>query len=151
MAKKYVLKLTAQEREELERVTQGGMAAVRKVQKARALLLCDQGEAGPAWKDVDIAQAVGTTVRSLESWRRRACEVGPLEALQPRWSGGRKPKLDGRGEARVVQLACSQAPEGHERWTLRLLADRLVELEVVEAVSYETVRQTLKKTISSRG
>ena len=151
MAKKYVLKLTVEEREELERVTQGGVAAVRKVQKARALLLCDQGEAGPAWKDADIAEAVGTTVQSLESWRERACEEGPLESLQPRWSSGRKPKLDGRAEARVVQLACSQAPSGRDRWTLRLLADRLVELEVVDTISYETVGQTLKKTTSSRG
>jgi hypothetical protein len=151
MAKKYVLKLTVEERNELERVTQGGVAAVRKVQKARALLLCDQGENGPAWKDEDIAQAVGTTVRSLESWRRRACEDGPVESLQPRWRGGGKTKLDGRGEARVIQLACSQAPEGYERWSLRLLADRLVQLEVVDSISYETVRQTLKKTISSRG
>lgn len=151
MPKRYVLKLTAQEREELERVTVGGVKSVRKVQKARALLLCDQGAAGPGWKDEDIAQAVGTTVRSLENWRRRACEDGPLESLQPRWNGGRKRKLDGRGEARVVQLACSQAPEGHERWSLRLLADRLVQLEVVDSISYETVRQTLKKTTSSRG
>lgn len=151
MSKKYVLKLTAQERDELEQVTARGVAAVRKVQKARALLLCDQGELGPAWKDVDVAEAVGTSVRSLESWRRRACENGPLESLQPRWGGGRKPKLDGRGEARVVQLACSRSPEGRGRWSLRLLADRLVELQVVDTISHETVRQTLKKTILSRG
>ena len=137
---------------ELEEVTKRGTAAVRKVQKARALLLCDQGEAGPGWKDADIAEAVGTTVRSLESWRKRACEDGPIESLTPRPSGPtRAPKLDGRAEARVVQLACSQAPQGRDRWSLRLLADRLVELEVVESVSYETVRRTLKKTTSSRG
>jgi hypothetical protein len=151
MAKKYILKLTAQEREELERVTRSGVAAVRKVLKARTLLLCDQGENGPAWKDQDISQAVGTSTQSVESWRKRACEDGPLESLQPRWNIRRKTKLDGRAEARVVQLACSKAPEGHERWSLRLLADRLVELQMVDTISHETVRQTLKKTTSSLG
>jgi len=112
------------------------------------MLQCDAGEVGPAWPDSKIAEAYGVTTRSLESWRRRAVEEGPLSLLErkPEDSPRVAPKLRGEGEARLIQLACSQPPEGHARWTLRLLADRLVELEIVETVSCDTVRRAMKKT-----
>ena len=146
MAKKYVLKLMAEERVELVQVVRRGKAAAWKVQRAQALLQCDQGQGGPAWADEQVAQAYGCTTRSVESWRKQAVERGPLSLLE------RKPrttpihKLDGEKEARLVQLACSQAPKGHARWTLRLLSERLVELAIVDSISYETVRRAMKKT-----
>jgi len=153
MAKKYVLKLDAHERMEFERVVSKGKAAARKIQRARALLMCDQGPEGPGWTDERIAEAYGCTTRCLEKWRKQAVELGPFSlmerkvGLQPFIS----PKLDGEKEARLVALACSQPPAGRARWTLRLLADRLVELEVVDAISHETVRRALKKIALSRG
>jgi hypothetical protein len=146
MAKKYVLKLTAEERTELARLVRKGNVAGWKVQRAQALLKCDQGPDGPAWTDERIAEAFGVTTRSLESWRKRAVEGGPMALLQrkPRATAA-VPKLGGENEARLTALACSQPPKGLARWSLRLLAERLVELEVVEAVSHETVRRSLKK------
>ncbi len=152
MAEKYVLCLTAEERAALDATTRKGTAAARKLARARAFLLCDQGEHGPGWKDADVAAALGMTTRSLESWRKRACEDGPLESLNPRPHVRKiEPLLDGEAEAELIKLACSTPPEGRARWSLRLLASRLVELEVVEAVSHETVRRVLKKVRSSRG
>ena len=152
MNKKYVLMLTAQEREELETIANKGSDKAVRRRRARALLLTDQSEAGPAWPDVDVAEAVGVTSRSIENWRKRACEEGPLESLSHRTQMRKYESLiDGRAEADLVKLACSSPPEGRSRWSLRLLADRLVALEIVESVSHETVRQTLKKTTSSRG
>lgn len=146
MAKLYVLKLTQDERGELERLIKRGKTAAWKVQRAQALLKCDQGPEGPGWTDTKIADAFGCTTRSLESWRKQAVERGPLSLLErkPRIPGPLK--LDGEKEARLVKLACSQAPPGRARWTLRLLAERLVELEIVDSISYETVRRTMKKT-----
>ena len=146
MAKKYVLKLTAEERDELARLVRKGNVAGWKLQRAQALLKCDQGPDGPAWTDERIAEAFGVTTRSLESWRKRAFEHGPMALLQrkPRTPAGVS-KLGGENEARLTALACSQPPKGLARWSLRLLAGRLVELEVVGAVSHETVRRALKK------
>ncbi len=147
MAKKYVLKLTDEERAELDRLVRKGKVAGWKVQRAQALLKCDQASGGPAWTDARIAEAFGVTVRSLESWRKQAVERGPLSLLErkPRPRPAVAPKFDGQKEARLTALACSQPPKGLARWSLRLLAERLVELEVVEAVSHETVRRCLKK------
>lgn len=147
MAKKYVVKLDAQERMELERVVSKGKAAAWKIQRAHALLKCDQGAEGPGWSDERIAEAYGCTTRCLEKWRKQAVESGPLSLMErkPRVPRSEWLKLDGEKEARLVALTCSRPPEGHSRWTLRLLADRLVELEVVDSISYETVRQALKK------
>src|SRR3954471_16678184 len=144
MAKKYVLKLTADERADLARLVRKGNVAGWKAQRAQALLKCDQGPDGPAWPDARIAEAFGVTTRSLESWRKRAAEQGPMALLQrkPRTPSG-VPKLGGEAEARLTALACSQPPKGLARWSLRLLAGRLVELEVVGAVSHETVRRAL--------
>jgi hypothetical protein len=148
-----VLKLTAEERTELEQLVKKGKAAGWKRQRAQALLQCDQGPAGPAWTDELVAAAYGCSTRSLESWRQQAVESGPLSLLQrkPRRAPPVTPVLDGEQQARLTALACSRPPAGHARWTLRLLAERLVELEVVDTISHETVRRALKKAISSRG
>ena len=147
MVKKYVVHLTCEERETLGRVIRGGKAADWKVQRAQALLKCDASPHAPAWPDAKIAEAFQVTTRSLESWRKRAVEEGPLSLLErkPEDSPRVTPKIQGEQEARLAQLACSTPPEGRARWTLRLLAARLVELEIVESISYETVRRSLKK------
>jgi homeodomain-containing protein len=153
MAKKYVVKLSVEERQALEEVISRGKSAAWKVQRAQALLKCDAGPQGPGWSDAKIAEAYACTTRSLESWRKRAVEEGPLSLLErkPEDSPRVAPKLRGEQEARLVQLACSQPPPGRARWTLRLLAERLVELEIVDSVSHETVRRAMKKTNCSRG
>jgi hypothetical protein len=147
MPKRYVLKLTGSEREALETVVRRGKAAGWKIQRAQALLKCDQGVRGPGWTDAQVAEALDCTTRSLESWRKQAVENGPLSLRerQPRSLPGRR-KLDGDRQARLTALACSKPPQGAARWTLNLLADRLVELKVVDSISYETVRRALKKT-----
>jgi Homeodomain-like domain len=147
VAKKYVLKLTTEERAELEQLVKRGKAAGWKLQRAQALLHCDQGPDGPGWTDTLVAAAYGCSTRSLESWRQRAVESGPLSLLQrkPRLTPPTPPKLDGEQQARLTALACSSAPPGYARWTLRLLAERLVELEVVDTIAHETVRRALKK------
>lgn len=146
MAKVYVLKLTPAERAELLGVVKRGKSAAWKVQRSQALLKCDQGPEGPGWTDKQIAEAFGCTTRSLESWRKQAVEQGPLSLLERKPRAPVAPKLDGENEAHLVRLACSQPPTGRTRWTLRLLAERLVELEIVDSVSYETVRRAMKKT-----
>jgi len=143
---KHRVKLTGDERHELRRLVRRG-AAGWKLRRAQALLKCDGGKGGPGWPDARIAEAFGVTVRSLESWRKQAVERGPLSLLQRKaqdrsWQR----KLDGAGEAALVKLACSKPPEGYRRWSLRLLAGKLVELEVVDAIGHECVRQSLKKT-----
>lgn len=152
MNRKYVLKLTADERTWLEGIVRTGTSAAWKIQHAHALLKMDRGEDGPGWDDARIAEAFGMTTRSLEAWRKRAVEEGPQALLERRYPA--RPhcrKLDGAGEAQLVKLACSHAPRERTGWTLNLLADKLVELQVVESISRETVRRTLKKTRSSRG
>jgi len=147
MPKKYVLKLTGEERAELQQVVKRGKAAAWKVQRAQALLKCDQGPGGSGWSDGPIAEAYGCTTRSLESWRKQAVERGPLSLLErkTRETPPRTPKLDGEKEARLTALACSKPPQGRGRWTLRLLGERLVALEVVDSICHETVRRALKK------
>ena len=151
-SKKYVLKLSSEEREILAKVIRESRAPGWKILRARALLKCDQGPQGPAWSDSRIAEALECTVNSLENWRKQAVLQGPLSLLErkpyQRWT---PPKLDGEAEARLTALACSPAPPGHNRWTLRLLAEHLVRLDVVDSISHETVRQVLKKTSCSRG
>ena len=146
MSKKYVVKLTSEERSELRSVVKKGTAAAWKVQRAQALLKCDQGADGPAWPDARIAEAFGCTSRSLENWRKHAVESGPLSLLERKPQELRARRLDGEQEAKLTKLACSQPPAGQARWTLRLLSRRAVELEIVEEpISHETVRQVLKK------
>ena len=154
MQKIYRIKLSAQEREELERLPNSRKkVAALKVTKARAILLADEGGSGPALRDPDIIKATGIKPATLGRLRRRVCEAGPAEALERKAQAqpSRQAKIGGQAEARLTTIACSQAPEGRKRWTLRLLAKRLVELEVVDSISHETVRQALKKTDSSPG
>jgi len=148
MAKYYVIELLAEEREELEALVRRGKASAQKITRARALLLSDQGEAGPGWIDADIAEALGITTRCIQMLRKRAVEDGPLVAIErkPQVRASVPPKFDGQKEAKLIALACSEPPSGHKRWSLRLLADKLVELNVFESVSHERVRQVMKKT-----
>lgn len=145
MSKLYVVKLTDEERLELSAVVRKGVAAAWKRQRAAALLKCDAGPKGPGWPDQRIAEAFGCTTRSLENWRKQAVELGPLSLLERKPMPRRMGKLDGENEARLTKLACTSPPEGYGRWSLRLLSEQLVELEVVETVSHETVRRALKK------
>jgi transposase len=151
MAKRYRVTLTPPERQELQQLISRGKADARKLAHARILLQADEADGGPRSIDDEIADALETCTRTVERVRERFVEQGLEAALLPRPSKRvYTRKLDGRQEARLVALACSEPPAGKARWTLRLLADELVELEVVDAVSHETVRQTLKKTCSSR-
>src|SRR4051794_34721190 len=151
MAKRYRVTLTAGERGELERMIARGKADARKLAHARVLLQADEAEGGPGWTDAAIAAAVRVSVRTIERVRQRwFVEQGLAAALLPRPSPrlyGRK--LDGELEARLLALACARPPEGRARWSLRLLAEGMVEMEHVDTLSHEKVRQTLKKTISS--
>jgi transposase len=152
MPKKYRVTLTAEEREQLTQLISKGKAAARTLTHARILLKTDEAEGGPAWTDAAICTALDVGLCTVMRVRERFVEEGFAAALRPRPSSYLQPrKLDGHLEAQLITLACSEAPEGHGRWTLRLLADRLVQLGYVEAVSYETVRQTLKKTKLSLG
>jgi transposase len=150
--KKYLVTLTAEEREWLSALVKAGKRSALTITRARILLKADQAEGGPAWDDARIAEALDCGHRTVERVRQRFVERGPEQALgrkaQDRPS--RQRKLDGAAEARLIAVACSAPPLGRNRWTLKLLADRLVELEVVESVSDETVRRALKKTCSSR-
>jgi len=145
MSKKYVAKLTPEERAELEGVVKKGKAAGWKIQRAHALLKLDAGPKGPGWTDREVSEAFGITIRSLENWRKQAVEEGPLSLLERKPMPPRALKLDGEKEARLTKLACSKAPPGYARWSLRLLAEHVVELEIVESVSHETIRRVLKK------
>jgi hypothetical protein len=146
--KKYLVTLTDVERQSLSDLVSSGKAAAKKITHARILLKADAAVGGPNWPDADIASALDIGVRTVERVRERFVEQGLEAALvrKPQARLSRLPVFDGAAEARLIALACSQPPEGRARWTLRLLADRLVELEVVEAVSHETVRRTLQKT-----
>jgi transposase len=146
VAKRYRVSLTTAEREALGRMISRGKADARKLAHARVLLHADAFEGGADWTDTRIAEAVRVSVRTIERVRQRFVEDGLEAALLPRPSPRvYARKLDGEQEARLIALACSGPPEGKRRWTLRLLAERMVELEVVPDLSHETVRQTLKK------
>jgi transposase len=152
MKKKYIVTLTKEERQMLQVMLSRGKAAARRLMRARILLKADVSPGGPEWNDDQIAEGLEVGRATVERVRKEFVEEG-LEAALER----RKPRrqylhtLDGDGEAHLIALACGQAPEGRSRWTLRLLADRMVALEYVEQVSYQTVRRTLKKTNLSLG
>jgi transposase len=151
--KKYRVTLTADERQQLSDLIAVGKAAAQKLAHARVLLQADAADGGPAWPDARIAEAVQVSVATVERIRQRFVEQGLEAALGRKQQDrpSRPRKLDGRAEARLIALACSPPPEGRNEWTMQLLADKLVELQVVDAVCDETVRRALKKTRSSRG
>jgi transposase len=151
--KKYRVTLTAEERQQLHSLIAAEKAAAKKLAHARILLKADASPGGPAWTDERIAEAVEVDRTTVERVRQRFVEQGLEAALvrKPQDRPSRERKLDGAGEARLVALACSDPPAGRSAWTLQLLADKLVELQVVDSISDETVRQVLKKTNSSRG
>lgn len=143
--RKREISLSEEERKELQGLTRKGVARVRKIDRARILLLADTD--GEHVKDTEIAQILGIASTTVWRTKRLFAEQGLQAALGYAQAVRFKPrKLDGRGEARLIALACGEAPSGHAKWTLRMLADKLVELEVVSTISHETVRQTLKKT-----
>jgi hypothetical protein len=150
--KRYVVELTAAERQRLTRLISAGRASARTLTRARILLKADQADGGPAWDDARIAAALDCGRRTVERVRQRLIERGLEAALThaPQDRPRRRRVLNGAAEARLIALACSQPPDGRAGWTLRLLAGRLVEPRVVAAVSRETVRRALKKTNSSR-
>ena len=151
-AKIYKVTLTNEERAELTALVSKGKGNVRRLRRARMLLLADENRPKGAWKDADIAESLGAHARTVERTREKCVELGIEAALNhTRPKKTRAKVLDGAAEARLAQLACSEAPDGHERWTLQMLADKLVELEVVETISRETVRTTLKKMNLSHG
>jgi len=145
--KKYLVTLTPEERELLRGMVSRGKGAARKLLHARILLKADVSAGGPAWEDQAIADGLEAGIATVERVRRQFVEEGlpaALERRKPRREYART--LDGEGEAHLIALACSQAPEGYSRWTLRLLAERMVVLEYVAAVSKNTVGRALKKT-----
>ncbi len=147
MRKKYSVALSGVERMELSRLIAAGTESARKLTHARILLKADQSEAGPAWVDERIAEAVETSQPTVARIRKQYVEEGLAAALNRRPPTRQyQRKFDGEQEAHLVALACSEPPPGFARWSLRLLADRLVELTIVDTVSHQTVARTLKKT-----
>ena len=151
--KKYKVTLTADERQQLQKLIAAGKAAAKKLAHARILLKADAAEGGPAWSDSRIAKAVEVSTDTIARVRERFVEQGLEAALvrKKQDQPSRERVLDGRAEAKLIALACSAAPAGRTDWTMQLLADKLVELKIVDSVSDETVRRLLKKTRSSRG
>ena len=140
-AKLHRIKLSGSERQELESIRDQKRGKASRVLRAVALLLSDEGPSGPALKDAEVRLATAMSPSTLERLRIRCCEVGPLGALErkQREKAPREIKITGEVQARVTQLACSTPPEGHARWTLRLLADHLIEIEVIDSISHQSV------------
>ncbi len=149
----FIVRLTDEERLELESLIRKGKASALTLARARILLKADQGDNGEAWTDAEIAQALDVAPKTVFNVRRRWVEEGLEAALNRKKQEhpSRIRKLDGKAEARLVATCCGPAPSGRVRWTLRLLADKLAELEAVESISPETVRRTLKKMQLSLG
>lgn len=152
-SKLYRIHLSQAEREELVAISEHPKSAKEKRKRANILLMADEGDDGPGFIDSDIATALGCTSRTVERIRAACFEAGPSAtvARKKREHPPRPRLLDGRGEAELVKIACSSPPAGHSKWSLRLLAGRVVALEVVEDISHTTVGNTLKKTRSNPG
>jgi transposase len=151
-AKKYIVDLTCEERQILEQLTSKGKAQIYKINHARILLKADINSAQGEWTDRAMSQALDISRATIERVRQRFVEQGIEAALNRQVQQKRKPRrLDGEQEAHLIAMVCGPTPAGQGRWTLRLLAERMVELGYVESVSHETVRQTLKKTNLSLG
>lgn len=151
-AKKYLVSLTENERQILQELTQKGKATARKINHARILLKADINQENGGWLDHQISQALDVSRRTIERVRQRFVEEGLEQAINPRQKPSSKlRKIDGEAEAHLIAIACSEAPTGYNRWTLRLLAEQMVVLEYVESISHESVRQVLKKMKSNLG
>jgi len=154
-SKQHLIDLNAEDRQGLEKLSRSNRASIREKTRARILLLSDvrrSREEGASRTDAEIAGQLGCSSLTVYNVRRRALERGALSSIRRGEQKQRKArKLDGRQEAQLVALTCSTAPEGRSRWSLVLLRDKLIEMEVVEHIGLETIRQTLKKTRSSRG
>ena len=150
MPTKYTIKLTEEERDQLEAVARGKKGKLKiaawKVTRAKALLKIDRGEHGPAWTGKKTAEALDVTDRSITNWKKTAFKNGPMAVLERKQRIVNPTKVDGRVEAHITMLACSTPPDGRSKWSLRLLASHIVKLEVVDSLSHESVRQALKKT-----
>lgn len=146
MRKLHVVKLSDEQRKQLLDLTRKGKTSARMLRRANILLLTDEG-----MKDETIATTLNCSVSTIERTRKRFIQAGLEAALKEKPRPGGEVRLDARGEAHLIALACSTPPEGHAKWTMQLLADRLVELGVVETISDETVRRNLKKTFSNHG
>jgi len=147
MVKKYIVRLTIAERAELQQLVNTGKAAAHKRRHAQILLKADVSEEGGGWGDAKISKAFDVSPRTVERTRQRLVEQGMDAALnRAKQTKTRKRCLDGEQEAYLIALSCREPPDGRARWTFQLLADKMVELEYVEAISKDTVRRTLKKT-----
>ena len=152
MYQKYFVKLTSEERSYLEKLVSSGVAPARKLRRARILLKSDCSDGGPNWTYEAIWDALDVNSITVTNIRKAYAEGGLEKALNRKKPDREYPRrLDGNAEAHLIALACSDAPEGYERWSLRLLQDRFIRLEIVDSVSHETIRTTLKKTNLSLG
>jgi transposase len=145
---RYRVTLKKEEREELENICRSGKTSSKQFLYSRALLLCDAGQYGPAWKVVDVAEAMGVSSRMIEHLKEKFVEQGLQAALErkPYEKTNREPKFDDAFEAHLVALACTNAPEGRIRWTVRLLAEKVIELNMAPEISHMSVHRILKKT-----
>lgn len=146
MNKRFIVRLLGEERDHLESLVAKGKAAARKLTRARILLKADCSDSGPAWSDEEISRALDVGTITVHRVRRDFVEGGLDGVLVRRPVPGRRRMLDGEQEARLIALACGKPPAGRRRWTLRLLADKMVELGHIDKVSHETIRRALKKT-----
>jgi transposase len=159
MQKVYVVQLSNEEREQLQelvkrgKLKKGRRPSALKLTRARILLKADQAAGSPAYTDAEIAEALDVSAKTVFNIRQKWVELGLEETLErrPQQTPSRQPKLDGKAEAKLIACSCGPAPEGRSKWTLRLLSDKAVELELVDSISHEAVRRTLKKTSSSLG
>jgi transposase len=151
--KKHIVRLSKEEHETLRKLITSGRGPARMFTRARILLKADQGNHGPNWPDEQISDALDVTIQTIERVRKQFVEEGFDSVLsrRPYTQKVSRKKIDGNVEAHLIALSCSEPPEGFARWTLRLLADKIVELGYVENISHEAIRQTLKKTKLSRG
>lgn len=151
--KKYIVRLSTEERETLSKLINSGRGPARMFTRARILSKADQGVEGPGWSDEEISEALDVTVQTVERVRKQLVDEG-FEAVLSRHEYTQKvsrKKIDGDVEAHLIALSCSEPPQGRTRWTLRLLADKVIELGYIESISHEAIRQTLKKTKLSHG
>ena len=152
MKQKYYVKLTTSERTELKELVSSGEASAQEIRRAYILLKSDSGPEGPNWNYKQICDAFEVSSLTVYNVRKNYSQGGLQRAIfRKKPDRVYERRLDGKDEAHLIALACSEAPEGYERWSLRLLKDRMIQLEIVENISHETIRQTLKKTSSSLG